>query len=120
MKRLPMGLKISPSAFSRLMTIAMAGLNYEKCFIYLDDLIVFGRNLAEPNKNLMQVFTRLGKVNLKLNPTKCELKKKEILYLGHIVSENGISPDTDKIKALNEYPVPKNVEKVKRFRGFRE
>ena len=63
MKRLPMGLKISSSDFTRLMTIAMAGLNYEKCFIYLDDLIVFERNLAEHNKNLIQVFTRLRKVN---------------------------------------------------------
>lgn len=47
MKRLPMGLKISPSAFSRAMTVAMSGLTYEKCFVYLDDLVVFGRNLDD-------------------------------------------------------------------------
>lgn len=45
MKKLPMGLKISPSAFTRVMSIAMAGLSFSKCFIYLDDLIVFGRNM---------------------------------------------------------------------------
>lgn len=118
MKRLPMGLKISPSAFSRLMTVAMAGLNYEKCFVYLDDLIVFGRNLNEHNKNLTDVFNRLRKVNLKLNPLKCEFLKKEILYLGHIISENGISPDPDKIQALKEYPTPKNCDEVKRFVAF--
>lgn len=118
MKRLPMGLKISPSAFSRLMTVAMAGLNYEKCFVYLDDLIVFGRNLSEHNKNLTDVFNRLRKVNLKLNPLKCEFLKKEILYLGHIISEKGISPDPDKIHALKEYPTPKNSDEVKRFVAF--
>lgn len=118
MKRLPMGLKISPSAFSRLMTVAMAGLNYEKCFVYLDDLIVFGRNLKEHNTNLMDVFNRLRKVNLKLNPLKCEFLRKEILYLGHIISDKGIAPDPDKVKALDEYPVPKNSDEVKRFVAF--
>lgn len=71
MCRLPMGLKISPAAFSRLMTVAMSGLNYDKCLIYLDDLIIFVRNLECHNKNLMSVLTRLRKVNLKLNPSKC-------------------------------------------------
>lgn len=118
MKRLPMGLKISPRAFSRLMTIAMAGLTYEKCFVYLDDLIVFGRNLREHNKNLMDVLLRLRTVNLKLNPSKCEFLKKEILYLGHIISSEGISPDPGKIVALKEYPVPKNVDETKRFVAF--
>ena len=92
MKRLPMGLKISPSSFSRAMTIAMSGLNYESCFVYLDDLIVFGNNLANHNKNLIKVFERMRSVNLKLNPNKCEFLRKEILYLGHVISANGVSP----------------------------
>lgn len=54
-----MGLKISPSSFSRLMTLAMSGLNYDKCFVYLDDLIVFGRNLEDHNTNLIKNFDRL-------------------------------------------------------------
>lgn len=118
MTRLPMGLKISPNAFSRVMTVAMSGLNYDKCFVYLDDLIVFGRNLAEHNKNLCNVFSRLRKVNLKLNPLKCKFLKKEMLYLGHTITDKGISPDPDKIRALNEYPVPKNADEVKRFVAF--
>lgn len=118
MKRLPMGLKISPSAFSRLMTIAMSGLNYEKCFIYLDDIIVFGNNLQSHNRNLISVFERLRKVNLKLNPTKCTFLKKEILYLGHIISEKGIAPDPEKFYAVKNYPVPKNAKEAKRFTAF--
>jgi len=118
MKRLPMGLKISPSTFSRLMTVAMSGLNYEKCFVYLDDLIVFGRNLEDHNKNLIKVFTRLRKVNLKLNPTKCEFLKKELLYLGNVITPEGISPDPEKIRVLKDYPVPQNADEVKRFVAF--
>lgn len=118
MTRLPMGLKTAPSSFSRAMTLAMAGLNYEKCFVYLDDLICFGRNLEIHNKNLMVVLERLRKVNLKLNPQKCQFLKKEILYLGHVVSEKGISPDPEKISVLKNYPTPTTSEEVKRFVAF--
>lgn len=81
MKRLPMGLKISFSSFSRLMTVAMSGLNYAKCFVYLDDLIVFERNLDNHNTNIIKTFDRLRKVNLKLNPAKCKLLKKSYYYI---------------------------------------
>lgn len=118
MCRLPMGLKISPSAFSRLMTIAMSGLNYEKCIVYMDDLIIFGRNLIEHNKNLMTVFSRLRKVNLKLNPLKCEFLKRQILYLGHVISSEGILPDPEKIRVIERYPIPTCADDVKRFVAF--
>lgn len=118
MKRLPMGLKTSPSSFSRLMTVAMSGLNYERCLVYLDDLIVFGRNLQDHNKNLISIFQRLRKVNLKLNPNKCEFLKKEILYLGHEISEHGISPDKSKIQIMQKYPRPTNSDELKRFVAF--
>lgn len=115
LKRLPMGLKISPSAFSRMMTIAMSGLNYQRCFVYLDDLIVFGKNLGDHNKNLQLVLNRLREVNLKLNVDKCQFLKKSIVYLGHTISERGVEPDPDKIEAILRYPVPTNVEETKRF-----
>lgn len=118
LKRLPMGLKTSCSAFSRVMSIAMSGLTFEKCFVYLDDLVVFGRSLTIHNRNLVDVFERLRKVNLKLNAVKCQFLKKEILYLGHIVSANGVSPDPEKTKILEKFPVPQNVDEVRRFVAF--
>lgn len=62
MKRMPMGFKTSPSAFSRMMSVAMSGLTYFKCFVYLDDLVVFSRNLDQHTQNLIEVFSRLRKV----------------------------------------------------------
>lgn len=118
MTRMPMGLKTSPSSFSRMITMAMTGLNYEKCLIYLDDLIVFGRNLIVHNKNLQDVFNRLRTVNLKLNPAKCDFLKKEILYLGHVISGNGIMPDPAKIATVKNYPVPITTDEVKRYVAF--
>jgi RNase H-like domain found in reverse transcriptase/Reverse transcriptase (RNA-dependent DNA polymerase) len=113
--KLPMGLKISPSAFSRMMTIALAGLNYENCFVYLDDIIVFGKNLEQHNRNLIMVLDRLRKVNLKLNPEKCVFMKKSVLYLGHSISDKGIKPDPSKLESIRNYPIPKNADELKRF-----
>lgn len=118
MTRMPMGLKSSPNNFSRMMTIAMSGLNYDKCLIYQDDLIVIGRSLNSHNTNLMDVFGRLRSVNLKLNPPKCNFLQKQVLYLGHIISKDGIQPDSEKIKVLVNYPRPQSVDDVKRFVAF--
>ena len=118
MKRLPMGLKISPSIFSRMMTIAMSGLTYNKCFVYLDDLIIFGRSMEDHNKNLMEVFQRFREVNLKIHPGKCAFLRKEVLYLGHIISDKGIRPDPEKSKVMENFPVPKNADEVRRFVAF--
>lgn len=118
MKRCPMGLKTSPSVFSRLMTIAMSGLNYKACFIYLDDCIVVGNCLENHNKNLMSILQRLREVNLKLNPLKCEFLRKEIIYLGHKITPEGIFPDPSKIESIRTYPTPQNADDVKRFVAF--
>lgn len=118
MKRLPMGLKISASSFSRVMSIAMSGLTYEKSLIYMDDVIVFGRSMDLHNKNLIDIFERLRKVNLKVNPTKCDFLKKELLFLGHIVSAEGVRPDPEKIRVLLSYTEPKNADEVRRFVAF--
>lgn len=91
-----MGLKISPAAYSTLLTVTMSVLNYDKCLIYLDDLIIFGRTLNSHNQNLMLVLSRLRIVNLKRNPSKCEFLKHQILYLGHVISSEGILPGPEK------------------------
>lgn len=118
MKRCPMGLKTSASVFSRLMTIAMAGLNYQKCFIYLDDCVVIGNCIENHNKNLIDVLNRLREVNLKLNPIKCEFMRKEIIYLGHKITQDGIFPDPGKIDTIRNYPRPSCADDVKRFVAF--
>lgn len=118
MKRTPMGLRTSPSVFSRLMTIAMSGLNYKQCFIYLDDCIVIGNSMTSHNQNLTKVLERFRSTNLKLNPLKCEFLRKDIMYLGHKITSKGVEPDPAKVEALNKYPRPTNTDEVKRFVAF--
>jgi hypothetical protein len=81
-------------------------------------LVCFGRNLIFDVKNLIEIFERLRKVILKLNPTKRQFLKKELLYLGHIVSADGIKADPEKTKIIQNYPKPCTSDEVKRFMAF--
>lgn len=117
-KRLPFGLKISPNSFQRMMSIAMSGLTPQSCFLYVDDLIVFGCSLEHHNANLIKVFEALRKFNLKLNPSKCQFLQTTVTYLGHQISDKGILPDSSKYSAVKNYPVPKNADDARRFVSF--
>lgn len=83
------------------------GLHWKTLLVYLDDIIVYGRDFEQEIERLTQVFERLIDANMKLKPKKCQLFKKEVAYLGHIVSERGIANDPDKVKMIKEWPVPK-------------
>lgn len=115
--RLPFGLKISSNSFQRMLTIALSGLDSE-AFLYVDDIIIFGCSLKHHNRNLINVFDRLSKYNLKLNARKCCFLKPEVVYLGHLITSNGIRPDPSKFEAITEYPIPRNADEVRRFVAF--
>jgi hypothetical protein len=88
-----MGLMNSGATFQRLMDMLMAGLVFESCLVYLDDIIVFSRSLDEHFERLEAVFKRLRASGLKLKPSKCRLLQKQVGFLGHVVSEDGIATD---------------------------
>ena len=115
---LPMGLCNAPSTFSRLLEFTMAGLRWESCVLYLDDLIVYGSTWKEHLERLRAVFQRLKEANLKLNGSKCLLARKEIPFLGFVVSAEGIATAPDKIRALMNMPNPANAHEVRSILGF--
>lgn len=115
---MPMGTKNSPSTFQRLMTHVLSGIQGIKSFVYLDDIVVYGSTLHDHNQNLISVFSRLRKYNLKLNPSKCTFLQKEIRYLGHIITNSGVRPNPGLIDAIIKYPTPKSVKEVVSFLGL--
>lgn len=117
-KRMPMGLKGAPATFQRLMNNVLTGLQGVKCFVYLDDIVIYGNSLSDHNSKLIEIFSRLREHNLKLQPGKCEFLRKEITYLGHKISENGIMPDPSKISSVTNFPQPTNQKQVKSFLGL--
>ena len=106
---MPFGLTNAPATFQRLMESCLGELHLNWCSIYLDDIIVFSRTPEEDIHRLRAVFEKLKAAGLKLKPSKCDFFKKEIKYLGHVVSEQGVSTDPDKIKAVTEWPQPTTV-----------
>lgn len=116
--RMVMGMKTAPATFQRLMNSVLMGLQGLKCFVYLDDIVIYGRSFEEHNNRLLEVFDRIRNANLKLKPEKCEILRKEVIYLGHIISSEGIKPDPRKIKDVKHFPTPKTVKNIKSFLGL--
>ena len=96
----------------------MDGLQWEMALIYLDDVIVFGATFEEELERLEVVLQRFRMANLKLNPKKCVLFQHELPFLGHVVGEDGVKADPQKVAAVKEWPVPKSVKEVRSFLGF--
>lgn len=116
--RMPFGLKAAPATFQRLMNNVFAGLIGIKALIYLDDVVLFSETIDDHNAKLRDVFERMRKYNLKLQPDKCEFLKEELAYLGHIVSGDGVRPDPKKIETVVRFPAPTNPTEVKSYLGL--
>ena len=117
-KVLPFGLCNAPSTFERLMESVLSGLHWETLLIYLDDVIVYASSIEELTDRLGTVFQRFRNANLKLKPSKCNLYRQEVKYLGHIVSNHGIHTDPDKTQAIRDWPTPKSKKEVQSFIGI--
>ena len=117
-KVMPFGLVNAGATFERLMERVLSGLHWKKCLVYLDDVIVFGTTFENTLQNLTVVLQRFREANLKLKAKKCTFFKKSVQYLGHIVSEEGISCDPEKIKAVKEWTDPRNKNEVQSFLGL--
>ena len=115
---MPFGLTNAPATFQRMMDLVLAGIKWQHCLVYLDDVLVFSRSFDEHLEHLVSVFDRLRKAGLKLAPKKCHICRMQVHYLGHVVSARGISVDPAKTSALALFPVPMSVENVRSFLGI--
>ena len=115
---MPFGLCNAPATFSRLMEIVLKSLHWTHCLVYLDDIIIFSSTVDQHLERLRLLFTRLRESNLKLKPSKCHLFKKQVAYLGHIISEEGIKTDPSKIDKVQDWPRPSTVKQVRSFLGL--
>ena len=95
---MPFGLACAPATFERLMERVLTGLQWQICLVYLDDVIVVGKSFEEMVTNLRQVFDRLKAAGLKLKPKKCSLFSKQVRFLGHVISSDGVATDPNKIQ----------------------
>lgn len=116
--RMPFGLRNAPPTFQRLMNKVLTGLQGIRCLVYLDDIVIYAKNLSDHQLKLKEVLNSLRKYNLKLQPTKCKFLRKEVVYLGHLISGNGIQPDPNKTNVIQSITPPKDRKQVKSFLGL--
>lgn len=116
-KVMPYGLCNAGATFERLMELVLAGLHWTTCLLYVDDIICFSKTADEHISRLKEILYRIKEAGLKLSPNKCKLFQREVSFLGHIVSETGVSTEPGKVKAVKEWPIPRNVHELRSFLG---
>ena len=117
-ERMPFGLTNAPAMFQRLVETCLGDLSLHWCIIYLDDIVIFSKDLASHLQRLEAVFWKLEEAGLKLKPSKCKLFRRQLAYLGHVISAKGVATDESKIEAIKNWPTPTTVTDVWNFLGF--
>ena len=115
---MPFGLSNAPATFQRLMDIVLAGIKWQSCLVYIDDIIVFSPTFDQHLKDLSNVFDRLSAAGLTLKATKCDFCRKELKYLGHLVTPDGIKPDPGLVDSVQSFPRPQRLKDVQSFLGL--
>ena len=117
-ERMPIGLTNAPATFQRLMETCLGDLNLHWCIIYLDDIVIFSKDLASHLERLKAVFWKLEKAGLKLKASTCELFWRQLAHLGHVISAKGVATDEGRIEAIKNWPTPTTVIEVRSFLGI--
>lgn len=111
--RMRFRLKNAPPEYQRWMQITLGDLIGKGVFVYIDDFVMYVKNLKDNEHLFNEVMNRLRRANLKLNPNKCELLKREVIYRGHVLSGAEILPDKKKVEAVRHFSRPKGVRNVR-------
>lgn len=114
--RLPFGICSAPEYFHSTMNKIFQGI--DNVIIYIDDILIFGKDKSEHDKALEQVLNTARKAGLKFNKTKTNLYQKEIKFMGHRFTEKGQKPDDEKIAAIVNMARPESVGDLQRFLGM--
>ena len=115
---MPFGLTNALSTFIQLMNKALKKFLGKFFIIYLDDIFIFRKSLDEHLLHIHSVLERLREEKLLINLKKCSFAKRELVYLGFVVSPEGLKMDPEKVKAILEWPTPRSATEMRSFHGM--
>ena len=115
--RVPFGLTNAPAYFQELMNMILHGCE-SFALAYLDDVLIFSCTPEEHLEHIKIVLQRLKDAGLTLKQSKCCFFRTHLNYLGHVITRDGLKPDPQKTKAIEEMAAPTNVKGIRRFLGL--
>ena len=115
---MPFGLSNAGASFCHLMEMCLGDQQYLMLLFYLDDICVFSSSISEMLDRIKLVLKCLQDFNLKIKPKKTFFFQSQVLFLGHTLSKDGISPNPEKVQKVKDWPVPSNAKEVHSFLGL--
>ena len=115
-KRLPYGIKSAPEVFQKRLSQMLEDI--EGTEVIMDDILVYGKDKAEHDSRLRKVLDKVQSKNLKLGKSKCKIGLKEVKYIGHIIGQEGLKADSEKIEAITQMQSPTCKSELQRFMGM--
>jgi hypothetical protein len=115
---MPFGLSNAPSTFQTLINRVLAPLIGKGVIAYVDDILIYAKTKEEHDRMLEEVLKLLDANRLYVKLSKCEFMLKEVEFLGHVVSQEGIKTDPKKCEAIHTWPKPRNVHELMQFLGL--
>lgn len=115
---MPFGLTNAPASFQQLMNEVLREYLDISVIVYLDDILIYSKTREEHIEHIQQVLERLRKHRLWAKAEKCRFFQSSVDFLGYIVSQDGVSMDPAKVKAILEWQAPKSVKDIQVFLGF--
>ena len=115
---MPFGLSNVGASFCRLMEMCLGDQQYITLLFYLNDICVFSHTVDKMLDHVGLVLNHLKEFNLKIKPKKTSFFQSSVVFLGHVLSKNGISPNLEKVSKVKDWPVPKSAKKVHSFLGL--
>ena len=116
--RMPFGLSNVEASFCHLMEMCLGDQQYLTLLFYLDNICVFSSSIDEMLNRVKMVLKCLQDFNLKIKPKKSFFFQSKVLFLGHTLSKEGISPNPENVQKVKDWPVPTNAKEVHSFWGY--
>ena len=114
----PFGLTGAPAAFMKFVQFLFHHLLDRSVVVFVDDILIYSKTESEHKRHVQEVLDILRENRLYAKLSKCQLFQSSVTFLGHVLSENGLSMEADKLKAVNEWPRPQNRKQILSFLGL--
>ncbi|KAK3545117.1 hypothetical protein QTP70_000990 [Hemibagrus guttatus] len=115
---MPYGLANAPSVFQDFMHEVLRDFLHKFVLVYIDDILIYSRSMADHQRHVMEVLHRLRTYHLFLKAEKCLFHQPSVQFLGYVIDRSGVRMDEKKVGAVRDWPKPTSVKELQRFLGF--